>query len=197
MTSPLDYFAGISIFGPSAVMLAVVLAAAIAFTGIHVWQEWKGEQWPLWRVFGAVVGLRIPDGLGFFGFTVALALGQWVLGLMAYAGWLPLVGMVGEPLAIGALGAVLGARVAACRGSHWTLWLLRYRPNPGLSSTVLYVIEAVVIVVAFRRGLASDPAAARIGFAAGALFFLGVIPGLALARLFITPWQRKPWVRGE
>jgi hypothetical protein len=197
MTSPLEYFDKISIFGPSAAMLALVLAADIAFTGIHVWQEWKGERWPLWRVFGAVVGLRIPDTLGFLAFTVTLALGQWALGLMAYAGWLPIVGMVCTPLAIGSLGAVLGARIADSCVSHWGLWLLGYRPNPGLSSTVLYAVEAVVIVVAFRRGLALDPIAAWIGFALGAGFFLGVIPALALARKFIKPWQREPWVRGE
>jgi hypothetical protein len=197
MASPLEYFGSISIFGPSVAMLALVLAADIAFTGIHVWQEWKGEPWPLWRVFGAVVGLRIPDALGFVAFTVTLALGQWALGLMAYAGWLPLVGMVCAPLAIGSLGAVLGARIADCCVSHWALWLLGYRPNPGLSSTVLYAVEAVVIVAAFRRGLALDPLAAGIGFACGAGFFLGVIPGLALLRAFFKPCQREPWIRGE
>jgi len=197
MTSPLDYFDRISIFAPSAGMLGLVLAANIVFTAIHVWQEWKGEPWPLWRVFGAVVGLRLPNALGFLGFTVVLALGQWALGLMAYAGWLPLIGMVGMPLAIGSLGAVLGARIADSCVSHWALWLMGYRPNPGLSSTALYAVEAIAILVAFRKGLALDPTAAGKGFAAGAGFFIAVIPGLTLVRTLVKPWQRKPWVRGE
>jgi hypothetical protein len=197
MTSPLDYFDSISIFGPSAAMLGLVLAADLVFTAVHVWQEWKGERWPLWRVFGAIVGLRLPNALGFAIFTVALALGQWALGLMAYAGWLPLVGMVATPLAIWSLGAVLGARIADSCVSHWGLWLLRYRPNPGLSSTALYAIEAGVIIVAFRKGFGIDPGAAWCGFAIGAAGFIGVIPVLAVWRKFARSWQREPWRRGE
>jgi hypothetical protein len=196
-TPSLDHFDRISIFGPSAAMLGLVLAADIAFTGVHVWQEWRGERWPLWRVFGAVVGLRLPNAVGFLLFTVALALGQWALGLMAYAGWLPLVGMVPTSLAIWSLGAVLGARIADNCVSHWGLWLLHYRPNPGLSSTALYSIEAVVIVVAFRKGFGIDPGAAWCGLAIGAGAFIGVIPGLAVWRKFARSWQREPWTRGK
>jgi hypothetical protein len=197
MTSPLDYFDSISTFGPSAAILGLVLAADLAFTGVHVWQEWKGERWPLWRVFGAIVGLRLPDGFGFAVFTVTLALVLGALGLMAYAGWLPLIGMVPPWLAIGSLGAVLGARIADSCVSHWALWLLRYRPNPGLSSTVLYAVEALVIIVAFRKGFAVDPTAAGWGFAIGAGSFIAVIPGLALVRMFAKSRQREPWTRGK
>ncbi len=198
MTPSLDYFDRISIFGPSAAILGLVLAADIAFTGIHVWQEWKGERWPLWRVFGAIVGLRLPNVIGFLGFTVALALGQWALGLMGYAAWLPLIGSVPTPLAIWSLAAVLGARIADCCVSHWGLWLMQYRPNPGLSSTALYALEAVAIIVAFRKGFAVDPAAAWCGFAVGAGFFISVIPTLAVVRIFAKSWQREPsWTRGE
>jgi len=63
MTSSLDHFDRISSFGPSAALLGLVLAANIAFTAVHVWQEWRGERWPLWRVFGAIVGLRLPNAL--------------------------------------------------------------------------------------------------------------------------------------
>jgi len=128
---------------------------------------------------------------------VTLALGQWALGLMAYAGWLPLIGTVSTPLAIWSLGAVLGARIADACVSHWGLWLLHYRPNPGLSSTALYALEAVVIIVAFRTGFAIDPVAAWFGFACGAGFFIGVIPGLAVVRKFARSWQREPWTRGK
>jgi len=197
MTSSLDYFDRISIFGPSAAVLGLVLAANVAFTAIHVWQEWKGERWPLWRVFGAIVGLRVPDAAGFLIFTVGLAIGLWALGLMAYAAWLPLIGMVPTWLAIGSLGAVLGARIADSCVSHWGLWLLRYRPNPGLSSTALYAIEALVILVAFRKGLGVNTGAAWCGFAIGAASFVAVIPLLAVVRRFVPSWRREPWIRGK
>jgi hypothetical protein len=197
MTSPLDHFDSISVFGPSAAMLGLVLAADLAFTGIHVWQEWKGERRPLWRVFGAIVGLRLPEAFGFLGFTVVLPLVLWALGLMAYAGWLPFIGMVEPSLAIWSLGAVLGARVADSCVSHWGLWLLHYRPNPGLSSTVLYALEAVVIILAFRKGLAANPSAALCGISVGAVAFIAVIPGLAVLRMIAPSWRREPWTRGK
>jgi hypothetical protein len=197
MTSPLDYFDRVSIIGPTAALLGLLLAADLAFTGVHVWQEWKGERWPLWRVFGAIVGLRLPNWLGFLSFTVVLPLALWTLGLMAYAGWLPFIGMVPLSLAIWSLGAVFGARIADSCVSHWGLWLLHYRPNPGLTSTVLYALEAVAIVLAFRKGLATDVGAAACGAAVGAVAFIAVIPGLAGLRMLAPSWRREPWMRGK
>jgi len=52
---------------------------------------------PLWRVFGAVVGVWIPNGLGFALFTVSLTIVQWAVGLAGIAGWLPIVGPVALP----------------------------------------------------------------------------------------------------
>jgi hypothetical protein len=92
---------------------------------------------------------------------------------------------------------VLGARVADSCVSHWGLWLLHYRPNPGLSSTVLYALEAVVIILAFRKGLAANPSAALCGIAVGAAAFIGVIPGLAVLRMIAPSWRREPWTRGK
>jgi len=194
---PLDYFNQISIFGPSSVALIVIVAANVLFTGIHIWQEWKGERWPLWRVFGAVVGVWVPNAAGFLFFTFGLSLLQWAVGLMAYTGWLPFVGTIPTGLAIGSLGAVLGARTVDSAVSHWGLHLLGYRPNPGLSSTVLYAIEAIVILAAFRQGLILDTSAAWTGFAGGALLFLLVLPFLALLRVFLKPCQREKWVRWQ
>jgi hypothetical protein len=175
----------------------LILGVNWAFTLVHILQEWKGEEVPLWRVFGAVVGLRVPDGLGFVSFTLGLCLLQWLVGLMAIAGWLPIVGPLPLAWGIGALGAVIGARLADNVVSHWGLYGLGYRPNPGLSSTVLYTIEAVFILWAFRKGLSLDPTAAWIGFALGAGFFVAVLPTLRLLRIVIAPWRRDPWVRGQ
>src|SRR6202011_3509183 len=87
----LEYFNSVSIFDHSAVALFLILGANWAFTLIHVLQEWKGEKVPLWRVFGAIVGVRVPDWLGFLSFTVGLTVLQWAVGLAAIAGWLPFV----------------------------------------------------------------------------------------------------------
>ncbi len=197
MNSSVEQFGRISSFGPSAPMLVLILASDVLFTGIHVWQEWRGETFPLFRAFGAIVGLRLPWGLGVLFFTLILAVVQWGLGLIAYAGWLPFLGVLSLPVCIKALGGVLGARVSDTIISHWTVFLAGYRPNPGLSSTGLYVLEAIVILVAFRRGLALDVRGAWIGFGFGFLAFLIVIPFLALLRAIIKPWRRGLWVRGE
>jgi hypothetical protein len=190
----LDYFNRVSIFDHSTIALLLILAVNWAFTLIHVLQEWKGEKAPLWRVFGAVVGLRLPDWLGFLSFTLGLTVLQWLLGLAAIAGWLPLVGELSMPASVGALGAVVGARLGDNVISHWGLYAVGYRPNPGLSSTILYSIEAIFILVTFRTGLSLAPGAAWIGFACGVGFFAAVLPLLRLLRV-VPPWRREPWVR--
>lgn len=195
MTSALDHLNQVSIFS-SALALFVLLGFNWAFTLIHILQEWKGEAAPLWRVFGAVVGTWIPNGLGFPTFTVALTVLQWAVGLVAIAGWLPVVGPVALPTTICALGVLLGMRIADSVVSHWALYSRGYRPNPGLSSTALYSIEVVFILATFWKGLSLDPGAAWLGFAIGALFFILVLPLLRLLRA-VPGWRRDPWKRGE
>src|SRR5690242_4654149 len=188
----LDYFRQVSIFD-SAVAMFLILGANFAFTLIHILQEWKGASVPLWRAFGAVVGTYLPNWLGFLSFTVALCLLQWWVGLVAITGWPDGVG----PLAIGAIGALIGARIADNVVSHWGLYAPGYRPNPGLSSTVLYTVEAIFILVAFRKAYALDPMAWRIGFLCGTGFFVAVLPSLWLLHVLIPSWKRETWVRGE
>jgi hypothetical protein len=74
MDQALDHLSRISGFGRAAPLLILILAANFAITALHSWQEWKGPGAPLWRNFGAIVGLKIPDALGFLGFTVLLTL---------------------------------------------------------------------------------------------------------------------------
>ena len=116
-------------------------------------------------MFGAVVGTFIPNWVGFLSFTVALCLLQWLVGLIGITGWVD-----GRPLAIWAIGVVVGARIADSVVSHWGLYSLGYRPNPGLSSTVLYTIEAVFILIVFHKAYSLDPIAWRCGFLVGAGF---------------------------
>jgi hypothetical protein len=191
MDQALDHFNQISGFGRSAPLLILILAVNFAITGLHSFQEWKGAGGPLWRNFGAIVGLKIPDPLGLLGFTAALTLGLWALALIGIAGWSLWI----SPAF--ALGALIGARLSDTLISHVLLNALGYRPNPGLSSTPLYILEALFMIAAFRAGLAADPTSAWWGIAAGAGFFVLVLPGLWLLRLLIPAWRRERWQRGR
>jgi hypothetical protein len=197
MDEALNHLNQISGFGRSAPLLILILAANFAITAFHSWQEWKGPGSPLWRNFGAIVGVKIPDPLGFLGFTVLLVLTLWSLGLIGIAGCFPFVGPVGAGASAFALGALIGARLSDTLVSHVLLHSLRYRPNPGLSSTPFYVLEALFIIVAFRAGLAAAPASACFGILVGAGFFVAVLPGLWLLRLLIPGWRRERWQRGQ
>jgi hypothetical protein len=193
MAAILDYLDKVSVFGPSAVALFLILGLDWAFTAIHDFEEWRGEAAPLWRVFGAVVGLRLPNLLGFLLFTVTLTLVLWGVGLAGIAGWLPLAGHLAPYKAVGALGVLIGARIADTLISHWGLYALGYRPNPGLKSTPLYVFEAVFTLLTFWHGLALYPHAALCGFVIGAGFFILVLPTLWVVQVVALPWRHERW----
>jgi hypothetical protein len=197
MAAILDHLDKVSVFGPSVVALFLILGLDWVFTGLHTYQEWRGEAAPLWRIFGAVVGLRLPNWLGFLLFTVTLTLALWGVGLAGVAGWLPLAGHLAPHKAVGALGVLIGARIADTLISHWGLYAVGYRPNPGLKSTPLYVLEAVFILLTFWHGLAFYPHAALCGFAIGAGFFILVLPALWALRIIAPSWRREPWTRWQ
>ena len=197
MAEILDHLDKVSVFGPSVVALFLILGLDWVFTGLHTYQEWRGEAAPLWRVFGAVVGLRLPNWLGFLLFTVTLTLVLWGVGLAGIAGWAPLAGHLAPYKAVGALGVLIGARIADTLISHWGLYAMGYRPNPGLKSTPLYVLEAVFILLTFWKGLSHDPHAALCGFVIGAGFFILVLPALWALRIIAPSWRRERWVRWQ
>jgi hypothetical protein len=196
MAAVLEHLDQVSIFGRSSLALVLILGMNWAFSALHIYQEWRGEEVPLWRVFGAVVGVRLPDWVGFASFTLVLLVLLWATGLAGIAGWLPSVGQLSLPLAVGGLAAIVGARLSDSIVSHWSLYGLGYRPNPGLKSTPLYVIEACFILATFWKGLSAEPTAAWIGFALGAGLFILVLPVLRLFR-GIPSWRHEAWVRGQ
>jgi hypothetical protein len=197
MNEILDHLNSVSLFGRSAAALLLVLGLNFAITALHSYQEWTGRGGPLWRNFGAIVGLYVPNSAGFLVFTAGLTLALWALALAGIAGWLPFVGVVGPSVSAAALGALIGARLSDTAISHVALHAAGYRPNPGLSSTPLYIVEAVFVLIAFQKGLAADPTAAKCGFLAGALAFVLVLPVLWLARLAIPAWRRTRWLRWQ
>jgi hypothetical protein len=172
-------------------LLVLILVADFAITLLHSYQEWKGAGAPLWRNFGAIVGLDISDKWGFRIFTVSLTLILFVIGFVG------ITGPPGASLTAGALGALIGARLSDTLVSHVLLHSLGYRPNPGLSSTPLYVVETLFIGFVFHTHLAADPSFAKAGFTLGALSFVLVLPGLWLARSVWRDRIRPRWTRWQ
>lgn len=192
MTRSMTYLADHSIFEGSIIALFLIVGLDMGLTLLHTYQEWKGEEVPLWRVFGAIVGVWIPNWLGFALFTLGLTLALWTASLMGIAG-LPILGTK-IPL-VGALGVLVGARVADTLVSHWLLYGLGYRPNPGLSSTPLFIVEAIFLLVTFRDAFSLD--AAWEGFALGCVFFILVLPLLWTLRVVKPSWRRQAWTRRQ
>jgi hypothetical protein len=89
-------------FNPLSVLLLVLLAD-FAITLLHSFQEWKGVGAPLWRNFGAIVGLGISNSWGFGLFTVALTVTLFILGFVG------IVGILGDRATALALGVLIGA----------------------------------------------------------------------------------------
>ena len=151
-----------------------------------------------WCLYGAFRGYRrsvLPTGWFSF-FTVGLSLLLWGLGLAGMVGWVPFVGPISVQASVWALGALIGARLSDTLVFHWFLFLLGYRPNPGLKSTPLYVAEALFLVLVFWKTLSLAPCPAWIGFGCGVVFFISVLPLIRTFRL-IPAWRRAPWVRNE
>jgi hypothetical protein len=171
----------------SAPILALILVADFAITSLHSYQELKGVGAPLWRNFGAIAGLDVPDRLGFLFFTVVLTL------ILFATGFVGITGLFGPCLTAAALGALIGARLSDTIVSHVLLYTVGYRPNPGLTSTPLYVIESLFIGWVFSARLAAEPRAAIFGLVIGVLMFVAVMPALRLARRVMPAWKRDPW----
>ena len=196
MNAALDHLDQFSIFGRSSIAFFLILGLDWAFSAIHAYEELRGEEAPLWRVFGAIVGLLVPNWAGFLVFTVGLTHALWGAGLAGICGCLPLVGH-SLPATVGALGVIIGARISDTLVSHWGLYALGYRPNPGLKSTPLYVLEAVFIALTFWKGLSLAPGAAWTGIAVGAVVFVLVLPVMRPFREIRPSSARAPWIRWQ
>ena len=97
----------------SAPLLALILVADFAITSLHSYQEWKGAGAPLWRNFGAIAGLDVPDRWGFRLFTVLLTLILFVIGFVGIAG------LFGPCLTAAALGALTWSSEAGAIGKDY------------------------------------------------------------------------------
>ena len=191
----LDHLSEFSIFDHSILALFLILGISFALTIFHTLQELKGPGGPLWRNFGAIVGVWVPNWLGFPFFFLILTAALWLVALVAITGSLVIYPVQSECAAV-ALGALIGARLGDTLVSHVLLYLLRYRPNPGLASTPLYFIEAVFFIVTFYKELTAGGGFTCVGLVIGALVFFLVLPSLWSLRI-VKNWRRDRWRPGE
>jgi len=171
------------------VILAIIQIADLAFTLLHSLQERKGK---LWRYFGAIAGVKIPDGFGFAAFFVGLTASLWTVGLLGITGTV----LWQTPIAFGCLGAIVGCRLSDSWFSHIRLNNEGYRPNPGLPSVPLYILESLVLVVVFYPAIRLHTVPVLIGFIAGVLAFYSVIPLFSSIGRSVFP-PMEPWRKGS
>jgi hypothetical protein len=173
--------------GHTLVILVVLQIVDLALTLFHSLQERKGR---LWRYFGAIAGVKVPDGFGQIVFFGGLTISLWIAGLFGITGTV----LWQTPLALGCLGAIIGCRMSDSWFSHIALNNAGYRPNPGLPSVPLYFVEAVVLLVVFYPAMRAQTFVVLVGFMIGVVAFYMVIPILRLAGPLvferIEPWQK-------
>jgi hypothetical protein len=155
-------------------ILVLFCVFSIIATILHSTEELIGDGGPLWTNFGSIIGVRIPTLIGFLLFTVGLTTSLVFLGFAAYC--------YNNPIALSLL---FGARVGDTLISHWGLRLLNLsNPNPGIYTTVIYVIEALLIFT-FLSGLMP------LYIVLGGLFFAIVLPSLWIAGIIFPSWKKE------
>jgi hypothetical protein len=161
--SPLVYFPPLIFF------------VSVIFTVFHAAEELWGPGGPLWRNFGRIVGLDLPDLLGFLSFTVGLSVMLFGVAFGAYCFdsgfW---------------VSVLIGARLGDCLISHWSLSAIGLSsPNPGIYSTTLYAAEGIWLICWLAEGALTI---SLVGIVLGGGFFALVLPSLYLLRILIPVW---------
>jgi hypothetical protein len=162
--------------------MLVLLGVDLTLTAWHSAQEFDGR---LWRYFGAIRGVKIPDWAGFLAFTVGLTSALWVVAILALA--------FGQPWALGLL---LGARMGDWWSSHAHLEAIGYRPNPGFGTAMLFPIETLIVFFASWDVVQAGPAWMLLGCLGGAASFASILPALGLLRHWPDFGQPR-WRRGD
>ena len=191
----LAHLSEVSIFGHSVQALWVIFVMSAAVTLVHTLQEFIGRGGPLWWNFGAIVGVKVPYSLGLLLFFVILTFTLWLVAFVAITGSLVIFPVKTRYAAI-ALGALIGARFADTLVSHCLLYVLDYRPNPGLCSTALYIFEAGFFIVTFLKGLVAGCGFTCLGLGIGAFAFCIVLPLLTCLRV-VRGWSKDRWRPGD
>ncbi len=118
-----------------ALTLPQLFAAGSLFaSAVHTTDEVASDGAPVWEYLAGAYRLfpRLGDVAG-------------LLALLAFAAvqcWLAWEGYAGGSRA--ALWTLLAIRLGDCVVSHWWPWHLGKRPNPGMSTTPLYALDAAL-----------------------------------------------------
>lgn len=136
-----------------------IMILSILFSVAHALEETYGEGSPLWDYFGRIANVKIPEIIGFVSVSILLPIVLSILAIIGYS----------DDRYLWALSLLCGARLGDTIFSHWLLWIIGYRPNPGIFSSVLYVFE-VAFLFTFDLTM--------LWFIVGVVSFAVVIPSL-------------------
>jgi hypothetical protein len=156
-------------------LLIAILAIDMALTLLHCLLELRAK---LWRYFGDIAGVEIPDRFGLWLFFIGLTLLLWSVVIFGIGGAVLWLGAVPWRMTVapGLLGFLIGCRVSDGIFSHIQPWLYGYRSNPALGTVPLYFLEAVFLSWAFSPMLSRSRIPALIGLGIGGVFFFAIIP---------------------
>ena len=150
---------------------------SLANTWLHCLHEVRGDLAGYFDELdsGRTLSLHLPKPVVVLAFGPGLAAVLSLLALIGYddGGREPLQGT----LASVCLAALCGARVGDALLSHWLLAIVKW-PNPGLWSTIGYVIEAAMLVIFVNWGTAELVCAAL-----GLLSFWAINPLIGLVSI--------------
>lgn len=151
----------------------------------------------MWRYFGAIAGMKFPDPLGvaiFAGFVGGLFVAASFAGI---AGALPFIGPVPDAVAMGAVGVTIVSRISDGWYSHIELDRRGFRPNPGLGTARVYILEGITMAILFLPGIRMYPAATAIGGLIGWITFITVPFNFRAVRAHLPKSHAPMWKAGD
>jgi hypothetical protein len=101
-----------------------------------------------------------------------------------------------QVVGVGAVGALIGGRLADSWKSHIELSRKGLNPNPGLASIPLYIAETAALAVIFAPGLIHNWRESVAGLAIGISLFWLFVPA-SLRLLAIVFPRHDLWVAGQ
>ena len=145
---------------------------SIGLTVAHATEELV--EGPLWQYFERAGGPHLSDAAGFSLFTVGLVAATSIVSWFAYDGSYAWVNG-GDAQRKFAVGLLIGMRMGDTLFSHYLLSLVVPGRNPGIYTTLGYVVEAAVLA----HAVGFHPAGAVLG----ALAFAAVNPVIGVPAL--------------
>jgi hypothetical protein len=189
-----EHLASISILPASVAVFLVVIIADMSLTVAHTYQEVSAR---MWRYFGAIAGMRCPDALGIFIFAGFIGGLFWGSAFAGIAGAVPFIGPVSIEVSVGAIGVTIASRLSDAWYSHMELDKRGYRPNPGLPTAKLYLLEGILLPIVFFPGLRAHPVPALVGIAIGWVTFVTVPFNFKAVRALLPKTHAPVWRPGE